>query len=63
MDDSEIDPRRVRIGMAIIGGITVVAFVLMLAIDDATARVVFGFVVVAGLIQTWRIRRNNRSLQ
>jgi hypothetical protein len=50
--------------MMMIGGITVLALVLALAIDDPTARIVFAFVFVAGVIQTWRIRRRGReSLQ
>ena len=55
----EINPRKIRAGMMIIGAVTVIALVLALAIDDATARLVFGFVFVAGLIQTWRIRRRS----
>ena len=61
-EGEEINPRKIRSGMMIIGGITVVALVLALAINDTTARFVFGFVFVMGLIQTWRIRRRN-SLQ
>jgi hypothetical protein len=61
MDEQQFDPRKVRIGMALIGAVTVIALVLMLAIDEPTARIVFAFVFVAGLIQTWRIRRRNRG--
>ena len=61
-EGGEINPRKIRAGMMIIGAITVVALVLALAINDPTARIVFGFVFLAGLIQTWRIRRRN-SLQ
>jgi hypothetical protein len=61
-EGDEINPRKIRMGMMIIGGITVAALVLALAINDPTARFVFGFVFVIGLIQTWRIRRRN-SLQ
>lgn len=59
----EIDPRKIRLGMLMIGAVTVLALVLTLAINDPTARIVFAFVFVAGLIQTWRIRRRGRSLQ
>jgi hypothetical protein len=61
-EGDEINPRKIRTGMMIIGGITVLALVLALAINDTTARFVFGFVFVIGLVQTWRIRRRN-SLQ
>ena len=49
--------------MAMVGAVTVVALVLALAISDPTARIVFGFVFISGLIQTWRIRRRSRLLQ
>ena len=55
----DVNPRKIRAGMIIIGAVTVIALVLALAINDATARLVFGFVFVAGLIQTWRIRRRS----
>lgn len=59
----EINPRKIRAGMMMIGAVTVLALVLALAINDPTARIVFAFVFIAGLIQTWRIRRQGRSLQ
>lgn len=59
----EINPRKIRIGMMIVGAVTVISIVLLLAIDDPSARFVFGFVAVASLIQTWRIRRQGKSLE
>jgi hypothetical protein len=60
-DGDELDPRKIRTGMMMIGGVTVVALVLFLAIDDPTARIVFAFVFLSGLIQTWRLRRRARG--
>ena len=62
-EGDEINPRKIRVGMMIIGAVTVVSIVLLVAIDDPSARFVFGFVAVASLIQTWRIRRQGRSLE
>ena len=60
---NEIDPRRVRLGMMLMGAVTVIAIALLIVIDDPVARFIFGFVAVAGLIQTWRARRHARSLE
>jgi hypothetical protein len=60
-EGEEINPRKIRAGMMMIGAVTVVALVLFLAINDPTARIVFAFVFVAGLIQTWRLRRRGRD--
>jgi len=56
-EGDEIDPRKIRAGMMIIGAVTAMSLVLAVAVNDATARFVFGFVFVVGLIQTWRLRR------
>jgi hypothetical protein len=60
-ESDEINPGKIRAGMMIIGAVTVIALVLALAINDPTARIVFAFIFVAGLIQTWRIRRRGHS--
>lgn len=62
-EGDDIDPRKVRMGMMIIGAVTVIAIVLLIAIDDPVARFVFGFVAVASLVQTWRARRRLKSLE
>ena len=60
----EINPRKIRAGMMMIGAVTAISLGLAIAIDDPTARLVFAFVFVAGMIQTWRLRRRARdSLQ
>jgi hypothetical protein len=60
---NEIDPRKVRLGMMFMGAVTVIAIVLLIAVDDPVGRFIFGFVAVAGLVQTWRARRHGTSLQ
>ena len=62
-EGDQIDPRKIRTGMMIVGAMTAVAIALLIVLNDVTARVVFGFVAIVGLIQTWRIRRRWRSLQ
>jgi len=62
-EGDEINQRKIRTGMMIVGGMTAVAIALLIVISDAPARFIFGFVSVVGLIQTWRIRRRLRSLQ
>jgi hypothetical protein len=62
-EGDEINPRKIRTGMMIVGGMTAVAIALLIVISDTTARFVFGFVAIVGLVQTWRIRRRWRSLQ
>ena len=57
----EVNPRKIRAGMMIIGAVTAIALALAIVIDDPTARFVFTFVFVAGLIQTWRLRRRGRA--
>ena len=59
----EIDPRRVRTGMMIMGAVTAIALALLIAVNDPVGRFIFGFVAVASLIQTWRARRHWKSLQ
>jgi membrane protease YdiL (CAAX protease family) len=59
-EGDEINPRKIRLGMMMIGAVTVLSLVLTLAIGDPTARIVFAFVFIAGLIQTWRLRRRGR---
>ena len=63
MTEGEINPRKIRAGMMMVGGMTAIAIALLIVINDTTARFVFGFVAVVGLIQTWRIRRRSRSLE
>jgi len=60
---NEIDPRKVRLGMMLMGAVTVIAIALLLVIDDPVARFIFAFVAIGSLIQTWRARRHARSLE
>jgi hypothetical protein len=62
-EPGEFDPRKIRLGMMIIGAVAVIAIVLLIAIDDPVARFVFAFVAIASLIQTWRARQRLRSLE
>jgi hypothetical protein len=58
----EINPAKIRAGMMMIGAVTAISLALAVVINDPAARFIFLFVFVAGLIQTWRLRRR-RSLQ
>jgi len=60
---NEIDPRRVKFGMMVMGAMTVIAIVLLIAVHDPIGRFIFGFVAVVGLLQTWRARRHAKSLE
>jgi hypothetical protein len=62
-EGDEVDPRKIRTGMMIIGAVTVIAIILLIAIDDPVARFLFAFVAIASLIQTWRARRRLTSLE
>ena len=53
----EIDPRKVRIGVALISVIFVVAVVLFFVADDTLGRAIFFAVAVACLIRMWLLVR------
>jgi hypothetical protein len=53
----EIDPRKVRIGLAIVGVVFVAAVVLFFVADDAVGRAIFFAVAAACLFQMWRLVR------
>lgn len=59
-EGDEIDPRKIRVGMMMVGAMTAIAVALLIVINDPGARFVFAFVAVIGLIQTFRIRRRLR---
>lgn len=48
---------RIRVGLAIIVGVIVVAVVGLIASDDATVRLLMGAVVLIGFVQTLRLFR------
>jgi hypothetical protein len=62
-EGNELDRRKVRLGMILIGAVTVIAIVLLITIDDPVARFIFAFVAIASLVQTWRARRRLTSLE
>ena len=53
----EIDPRKVRIGMGIIGVILVAAVVLFFVADDNVGRAIFFAVAVACVVRMWLLVR------
>ncbi len=58
--DDEISPTRVRVGLAIIAVVMVVAIGVIVTVDQPAARFLFAAIIVIGLYQTWRIFRAQR---
>jgi hypothetical protein len=57
---SEIDPRRVRAGLAVVSLTFLVALVLALVIDDPLGRTVMAGIVVASLVRAALLVRSLR---
>jgi hypothetical protein len=53
----DVDPRRVRLGLAFLAVVMVVAVGIFMATDDALGRLVTGFIIVFTLGRAWFLRR------
>jgi hypothetical protein len=63
MTDPEVpqpDQRKVRIGLAIIAVVVLIAVILFLVIDDATARAVMFAVAALGIVRAYLLSRSLR---
>jgi hypothetical protein len=60
-DEEEMSPTRVRVGLGIIAVVLVVAFGVLVTVEDAAARFLFMAIIVLGIFQTWRIFRKHRK--
>jgi hypothetical protein len=61
VDEPEYDPRKVRIGLTVIGAVIVVSIALFIFVNDPIGRFVFGFVAIVSFVQLWRLRRRYSS--
>jgi hypothetical protein len=59
-DEDEVNPTRVRIGLAIITLTIVIAIGVLLTVEAPAAKFLFGAILFIGLFQTWRIFRAQR---
>jgi predicted lysophospholipase L1 biosynthesis ABC-type transport system permease subunit len=57
----EIDPRRVRIGLAMLAVVVLVALAIFLLVDNGVARVLMGAIVVFGVLRTFVLLRAARA--
>jgi hypothetical protein len=51
------EPRKIRLGLIIMGAVLAIALALAVAVDDPVGRFIFGFVAVACVVQLWRLGR------
>jgi hypothetical protein len=59
-DENEVSPTRIRVGLAIIAVVMVVAVGVFLTVDSSAARFLFAAIILIGLFQMWRIFRAQR---
>jgi hypothetical protein len=59
-DDDEINPTRVRIGLAMVAFTIIVSIGVLLTVESTAAKFLFTAILVIGLFQTWRIFRAQR---
>ena len=58
--DPQVDPRKVRIGLAMISVVVLVAVVLFVVIDDPVGRAVMFAVAVLGIVRAFLLTRSLR---
>lgn len=63
MPEQEIDPRKVRIGLAIVVASVVIAVALIAVVDSTLARAVLAGVVALGIVRTFLLYRSIRREQ
>lgn len=59
--DPEIDPRKVRIGLALISLVVLVAVGLLFVIDDGIGRAIMFAVALSGIIRAYLLTRSLRQ--
>lgn len=60
MSQQEMDPRKVRVGLAIIVAVVVVALVLMAVVDSNVARAVMAGIALLGIVRAYLLYRSIR---
>ena len=60
MERDDVDPTRVRIGLAVVSVTFLVALVVAFLVDDATARLVMGLVMFSALVRAALLVRSIR---
>jgi hypothetical protein len=63
MPEQHLDPRRVRIGLAIVTASVVIAVALMAVVDSNLARAVMAGVAVLGIVRAFLLYRSIRREQ
>jgi hypothetical protein len=58
--DDEVDARKIRTGLALVGVAFVLALVVALVVDDPTARVVMGLVMFSAFVRAALLVRSLR---
>jgi hypothetical protein len=61
--DGETSVAKVRTGLAIIGGVIVVALVMLAVLDSVAGRAVMFAIVVTALVRAWMLYRSLRREQ
>ena len=59
--DDEVDRTRIRAGLAIVSVTFLVALVVLLAVDNAAAKVVMGLVMVTAVVRAFLLTRSLRG--
>lgn len=55
--DARLDPRKVRVGLAVVGVVLVVALVLLLVIDSAFAKAIMFAIAAVALVRAYLLSR------
>ena len=63
MDDDapQLDPRKIRLGLAIVTAIVVVALILLVIVDDPIGKAVMAGVAAVGVVRAFLLRRSLRA--
>jgi hypothetical protein len=60
MPEQEMDPRKVRIGLAMIAAVVVIALALIVVVDSTVARAVMAGIAVLGVVRAYLLYRSIR---
>jgi hypothetical protein len=63
MPEQEMDPRKVRIGLAIVVATVVIALALITVVDSTLARAVMAGIAVLGIVRAFLLYRSIRREQ
>jgi hypothetical protein len=61
VDEPEVDPRKIRAGLMMIGAVIAIALALAIVVSDPIGRFIFLFVAIVSGVQLWRLRRRSRT--